>query len=209
MPKLSDPSQRGITPAVLRELLNYDPITGALTWRVNRPGRAKAGNEAGTAQKGRKTPIMVRIKGVTLSAARIIYAMQYDTWAPHPIRYLDGNPDNLKLDNLRLAIHLNGKRTSTMARHLRIVNAAAIRSFKTDTIAGPAWYEHLALKKKHIAIRDDPNESHTARELAARRVRSLNAELREILREKREYLRSEYPDLYPTDLHREPGRPKR
>jgi hypothetical protein len=91
--------------------LTYDPITGDLRWK-GRPrsefktvGAAKAwntkyaGQAAGTGVHGR---LQITFEGQTLQAARVAYEIATGKPPMGCIKYRDGNPFNLKFDNLVL-----------------------------------------------------------------------------------------------------------
>ena len=79
-------------------LFNYDPETGALTWRANRGRRVKAGTRAGT--RTRNGIIRVGIKGYTYMAAKIIWLMQKNEVPEGQIKFRDGDTTNLSWDNM-------------------------------------------------------------------------------------------------------------
>src|SRR4051812_21947997 len=62
----------------LRELLEYNPETGILRWKVNRRGYAKAGDIAG----GRSTKgyIRLRVDGNPQYAHAVAWAIYYGEW---------------------------------------------------------------------------------------------------------------------------------
>lgn len=84
----------------LRELLEYDPSTGQITWKVSRPGlRAGrlAGGVHGTGYR------FVRVDGKQFAAHRIAWAMQTGAWPRDQIDHLNGVRDDNRFCNLRAA----------------------------------------------------------------------------------------------------------
>ena len=79
------------TPSILSETFNYDPDTGALTYRKPR-GTLPAGRPAGTAIAG---GYKVLLNGCFTLAHRIIWNMMTGEWPQHPVRHINGD----KLDN--------------------------------------------------------------------------------------------------------------
>lgn len=209
MPKMHDPSQDGVTPEYLHELLKYDESKGLLTWRHTRSGRARAGAEAGYVPKQQNLPVMVRIDGRAYSAARIIIAMKTGKWPMHPVRYRDGNPDNLRFHNLAQPHQLDMKHGNKLARARRRVNSAAIRSFENDPIDGMTWLTQLGLKQKFEKKLRDPHLTEEEYAAAMAQLRDVKGVMRDLLRARRNYLRDKYPEVYPTDIHKPSGRPAR
>ena len=87
----------------LKQLLVYDPNTGLFHWRVNRRGRARAGDEAGTLVPTGYVSIEIDQKSVR--AHRLAWLYVYGKMPPAG-RDLDHiNPDRAdnRIANLRLA----------------------------------------------------------------------------------------------------------
>lgn len=92
------------SPELLRQLLEYDPKSGVLTWRA-RQGKFSsrwnarfAGTVAGTAHPDGY--IHVKVHNRSVLAHRIIWAMVYDCW-PECIDHKNGRPSDNRLKNLR------------------------------------------------------------------------------------------------------------
>lgn len=77
--------------STLLETFDYDPDTGALTYRKPR-GTLPAGRRAGTATKA---GVSVLLFGCKTVAHRIIWNMTTGEWPQHPVRHINGD----KLDN--------------------------------------------------------------------------------------------------------------
>ena len=97
------PSNRMPLPSVerLRELLHYDPHTGALTWRVKRRGFAAAGTVAG-AQKPRGH-FEVKVDGIRYQAHRVAWKLYRGKEPPEFLDHWDRDPSNNRIGNLREA----------------------------------------------------------------------------------------------------------
>lgn len=99
------------TPSIerLRELFNYDPATGLLTWAVTRSIKCKAGDVAGYIRKDNYR--MLRADYKRLLASRVAWAMYYGRWPQHEIGHRDGDRSNDAINNLidapRSVHHLN------------------------------------------------------------------------------------------------------
>ena len=81
----------------LRHLLDYDPRSGALSWRVSR-GVARAGQSAMLTKT--RDGLCGGIDGVKYRTHRVIWKWVYGVEPLH-IDHIDGNPFNNRLVNLR------------------------------------------------------------------------------------------------------------
>jgi hypothetical protein len=88
-----------LTAQQLRELLNYDPQTGLLTWRAYRNGRALAGAVAGAPRDSGH--IVVGIEGKYRPAHRLAWLHFYGEWPKQHIDHINGKPDDNRIANLR------------------------------------------------------------------------------------------------------------
>jgi HNH endonuclease len=85
----------------VREVLDYDPRTGILTWRKKRGGKGRAGAVAGCiSSEGR---IKISIDGVQYKAHRIIWLWMTGHAPSERIDHRDMNQSNNAWVNLRLA----------------------------------------------------------------------------------------------------------
>lgn len=87
----------------LRELFNYDPEEGLLTWKVARANRCKPGDEAGTV--GPDGYVRVTVDGHRMMAQDICAALHTGQWhADHLYVFLRGNRDDLRINNMQLEL---------------------------------------------------------------------------------------------------------
>ena len=89
-----------LTVEHLRELLNYDPETGAFTWLVDQ-GRVKAGTSAGYVNDNGYRIMM--IGGRNFRSARLAWAIMTGAWPEVLVDHEDRDPGNNRWSNLRLA----------------------------------------------------------------------------------------------------------
>ncbi len=89
------------TPTITLDRVNtlvaYNPLTGALTWRVQQ-GLARIGDEVGSVQHGyRKTTIDKE----QIKVHRLVWFITYGAWPSGQIDHIDGNKLNNAIANLR------------------------------------------------------------------------------------------------------------
>ena len=93
-----------LTHARVRELLDYNPYTGDLRWKVRRGGTANAGTFAATLETHSKTGYQryrVQIDCKSYTASRIIWLWMTGEFPKHQIDHEDQDSLNNKWDNLR------------------------------------------------------------------------------------------------------------
>jgi hypothetical protein len=92
--------ETALSQARLKEVVNYDPLTGILTWLSTR-GRCVYGSEAGTIRwNGYKR---VQIDSRTYAVHRLIWLYVYGEWPEEDLDHIDADRSNNRVDNLRLA----------------------------------------------------------------------------------------------------------
>lgn len=96
-----------VTADELSEVLNYDPDTGSITWKVSLTSRAQAGNPAGVWLKmhNGRSYLSITYRGRKMSAAQVAWALHNGEWPDRSVFYIDNDPQNLKISNLKIADH--------------------------------------------------------------------------------------------------------
>lgn len=102
-----------MTQDQLKQILNYNPITGVFAWLV-RVGNARAGTVAGTNASGY---IQIRYAGKGYLAHRLAVLYMLGYMPEHEVDHKDNCKSNNCWNNLRLATsgqnHQNSKRTKS------------------------------------------------------------------------------------------------
>lgn len=92
---------KSLTAERARELIDYNPETGELRWKVNGPNR-KVGRIAGSVDRatGRR---VVMVDGVMTRSYRLAWLIQTGEWPSGSIDHVNGDPSDDRWCNLRQA----------------------------------------------------------------------------------------------------------
>jgi hypothetical protein len=90
-----------LTAEFVRQIFNYDPETGILTWKEALNWRIVIGSTAGSIKKGGR--IQVKVNGRMYQVHRIIWLYVTGEWPNYEIDHKDLNPGNNIWTNLRPA----------------------------------------------------------------------------------------------------------
>jgi hypothetical protein len=89
-----------LTAERARELLDYNPLTGSLTWRERRSWKALKGSAAGTAKPGGYR--VVGIDGVLYYAHRLVFLMVEGAWPAAHVDHINHIRNDNRWANLRV-----------------------------------------------------------------------------------------------------------
>ena len=90
-----------LTQNRVKDILNYDPISGIFTWKVNVSSTGRAGNVAGSANKAGY--LLIRVDKKLYLAHRLAALYREGEFPPALIDHLDMNKSNNSWANLRHA----------------------------------------------------------------------------------------------------------
>lgn len=96
---MSKPKLQTLTQKELKELLDYDEVTGKFTWKVQ-SGRQKAGDVAGSFSK-KIGYFLIGVKGVRHYAHRLAWLYMTGEWPEHVVDHKDTNGANNSFKNLQ------------------------------------------------------------------------------------------------------------
>ncbi|MBT1949615.1 HNH endonuclease [Enterobacter kobei] len=111
-----------LTAEMVRELLEYDPTTGLLTWKTCRKKVQKGSVAGSVCGNGRKLYVKVRI-GRLYRAHRLIWLIVTGEWPKYHIDHVDNDGTNNRWSNLRLA-------TLNQNQHNRELSRANLTGYK-------------------------------------------------------------------------------
>ena len=146
-----------ITKELLHELLDYNPNTGYLIWKVHRGGTARKGTRAGALDhEGYR---LVSLYNKTYKAHRLIWLYVTGNWPEGVIDHLDHDKDNNKLDNLRDCSHShNSHNTSSKGK-----GKSKYLGVYIDSKSGrPTASIRIGGKTKYLGSFDSEEEAHAA-----------------------------------------------
>jgi hypothetical protein len=150
---------------VLRQLFDYDPLTGVLTWRVRsseqfshvRHHRMRArryeGKPAGSLRPDGYVIVNPVIDGVThrILAHRLIWALCHDRWPAAELDHVDGDCANNRLANLREA-----SRSEQMQNMVWRVGRGV---YADPRVGGPPFYARITVRRKVIRLGSFPTQA--------------------------------------------------
>lgn len=149
------------------ELLSYDPVSGALTWRLKRNGRGGGVNPGDVAGSPFKGYLTVGVDRKRFLAHRLAWLLHFGCWPEGSIDHIDGDGTNNRITNLRDVSHAanlqNRKAATAGNKSTGLLGAYALR----NTGRFVACY-HPKGKKVHLGVFPTAEEAHAAH-LAARR----------------------------------------
>jgi hypothetical protein len=128
-----------LTAERLRELLDYDPVSGEMRWRVARSSTVKVGALAGCIHKfGYR---VIRIGKKQYKAHRLAWLHLYGEWPTHQVDHIDGDRSKNSAANMRLA-------TNSQNQANRGIN-------KNNTSGYKGVYWHTGNRKWEASIMTD------------------------------------------------------
>jgi len=96
------PKEPGVSVEVLKDLLDYNPETGIISWKSGLFNNKRSGQEAGFIRKSSNYKELT-INQRLYQAHRVAWALYYGTWPSTDsyIDHIDRNKQNNKIENLR------------------------------------------------------------------------------------------------------------
>lgn len=145
-------------PAIARlhELLEYNPETGIVKWRVSRIGQVKAGDVVSTLSV--YGYLIVGVDQVRMPVHRVAWAMHTGAWPLLEIDHINGIRSDNRIVNLRELEHgLNAQNLHRAQRNNK-------SGFLGVCLVNGKWKAQITVNKqaRHIGLFDTPEKAHEA-----------------------------------------------
>ena len=122
----------------LKQILNYDPLTGVFIWIVTPTICVKVGSVAGCLDK--KGYIDIGISGKIYKAHRLAWLYVYGYFPEYEIDHIDRNKSNNRINNLRHASHQCNQRN------------VGLQQNNTSGIKGVSWHKQRDKWRAEIKV---------------------------------------------------------
>ena len=151
-------------PSTVGEVIQYDPISGHLTWKVDRYS-CKVGKIAGgLTPEGYR---IIKVGSSQLMAHRIAWFLHYGEQPPTYIDHANGDRDDNRIENIRAVSNAQNQRNSRINAN----NKTGVKGVHFDKSAG-RYKAKFKLNTKQICC-----GYHDTIEEAAEAIRSKREEL--------------------------------
>lgn len=145
------------TPERVRDVLNYDPNTGILRWRVATGKKARPGKVVGCTDGHRR--VLVGIDGYRTRAHILVWVWVHGEWPSMMIDHINGDPSDNRLCNLRLATPSQNQAN----RRRRCDNCSGLKGVHLHRQTGK-WRAQIRVggRSQHIGLFVSKEEAHAA-----------------------------------------------
>lgn len=149
-------NKHDIPAAILRDLLDYDPVNGKLTWKTrapelfSNPVRARswnaqhAGREA-FARAGANGYLVGTVFKVTLYAHHVAWAVIHGDWPSMHLDHINRDPKDNRIENLRLASNAENIRNGSVHKD----NATGFKGVIHNRDRAGSFVSYIYLNGKH------------------------------------------------------------
>ena len=144
------------------QAIAYDPETGKFVWKIAPNRRLKAGDPCGAlktiSNKGR-VYWYISYLGIQTPAARVAWMLQNGSWPDGLVLFADGDPTNMKFNNLKLADYPTTQSINKDGRKIYKMSKTTARHYALKRyygMTGEEYGQKLAAQKGLCAICGNP-----------------------------------------------------
>ena len=150
----------------LKEILDYNPVTGQLTWKADRRCKVKIGDVAGSINTHHKTGkkyILIGTLGKQYRAHRVAWFIYHGTEPEFEIDHINGDGTDNRIVNLRMTTTQGNSRN----QRNRSTNTSGVMGVRWVKKANK-WVAGISHKGKnvHLGLFTDFNEAVKVRKAA-------------------------------------------
>ena len=127
-----------LTVERLREILDYDPESGAFAWKISTSNRAPVGSSAGT-DHGNGYRV-IAIDRCTHYAHHLAWLFIYGEYPNQEMDHIDGNRANNKISNLRHGTHAQNMQN------------LSLRATNKSGMTGVSWLKNYGKWEAYITV---------------------------------------------------------
>lgn len=163
-----------LTCEILRQLLNYDPVTGVFTWKI-RPGSDQPTNSWNTrfvgkvaGSRNRYGYLSIRVGSRAYRAHRLAWLYMTGGWPQDEIDHIDCDKLNNRFSNLRDCGHAE----NAWNRPAQRGNKSGLKGVSLSSKGARRYYSSIRAsgKRVHLGCFHTAEEAHSAYVEAATRL---------------------------------------
>jgi hypothetical protein len=132
--------------AKIREFIDYNPETGAMTWKKVMSNRTKAGSPCG-ANIDSKGYSRVCFDGKQYRAHRVAWAIFYGEEPVQQIDHINGNRTDNRIANLRIATNTENSRNCKISKN----NTSGVTGVTYHGVANK-WLAQITVNRKNVYL---------------------------------------------------------
>jgi len=130
----------------IKEFIDYNPNTGAMTWKKVLSNRTKAGAKCG-ANIDSKGYARVCFDGKQYRAHRVAWALFYNEEPRNQVDHINGNRLDNRISNLRLATNTQNSRNANISKN----NTSGVTGVTYYT-AAQKWMAQIMVDRKNVYL---------------------------------------------------------
>ena len=155
-----------------RKLLRYEPKTGQFFWRISPNRRVKAGDVAGSKNRGY---VLIRVSGKLILAHRLAWFFVTGRWPKRELDHRNGRRDDNRFQNLREATHAQNQQNRTATKRSKSGHVGVFWDGRREH-----WFAQIRAdgKQHYLGSHETVEDAAAAYRAAKARLHSFNPEVR-------------------------------